>query len=74
MHDTVWFEIQGIPSVTIASEEFEEAAGIQAKALGLESARSVFVGHPIQDANDDQMRKKADDIVDAVVQALTEHV
>jgi hypothetical protein len=72
LHDTVWFEIQGIPSVTVASIEFEEAANIQARALGLEDARCVFVSHPIQDANDDQIRSKADDVIDAVVQALAE--
>ncbi len=73
MHDTVWFEIQGIPAVTIASREFEDAADTQAKALGMPSARAVFVEHPIQDATDAQMRDKADAIVDEVLRALTEN-
>ena len=72
MHDTVWFEIQGIPSVSIASIEFEDAAATQAKALGLRDARTVFVPHPIQDATDDEMRAKADAIVDQVIRALEE--
>ena len=72
MHDTVWFEIQGIPSVTVASEEFEEAANTQAQALGLKNARCVFVEHPIQDANDIEMQKKADDVIEAVVSALAD--
>lgn len=71
MHDTVWFEIQGIPSVSIASEEFEDAARTQAKALGLNDARFVLVEHPIQDATDDEMRAKADAVVDQVIAALT---
>jgi len=71
LHDTVWFEIQGIPSVTIASEEFEVAADTQAKALGLKDARCVFVRHPIQDATDEQMREKAQDVIDQVITALT---
>ena len=71
MHDTVWFEIQGIPSVSLASTEFEEAAEAQAKALGMNDARRLFVPHPIQDATDDEMRAKADAIVDAVIKALT---
>lgn len=70
MHDTVWFEIQGIPAVTIASEEFEEAATIQAEALGLPEAHRVFVQHPIQDATDDEMREKADAVFDQIVKAL----
>lgn len=71
MHDTVWFEIQGMPAVTIASEEFAEAARIQAQALGLKSARCVYVKHPIQDATDAEMQEKAESVVDAVIQALT---
>ena len=71
MHDTVWFEIQGIPSVGIASSEFEDAAQTQAEALGLPEARRVFVPHPIQDADDDEMRAKADGVMAAVIEALT---
>jgi hypothetical protein len=71
MHDTVWFEIQGLPAVTIASSEFDEAAQVQRKALGMESARYVLVDHPIQDATDEEMRGKARAVVDAVIEALT---
>jgi len=58
--------------VSVASSEFEEAALTQAKALGLEAARFVLVEHPIQDATDDEMRAKADAVVDQVIAALTE--
>jgi len=70
LHDTVWFEIQGIPAVTVASEEFEDAAEVQAKALGLPEAPRVFVKHPIQDATDDEMRAKADEVYEHIVRAL----
>ncbi len=33
-------------------------------------AQRVFVDHPIQDATDDEMRAKADAVVDKVVAAL----
>ena len=72
MHDTVWFEIQGIPAVTIASSEFESAANTQAKALGMQDAPCVFVPHPIQDATDEEMREKADECLEKVVSALIE--
>lgn len=71
MHDTVWFEIQGTPAVTIASSEFVDAAETQARALGMLDARRVFVPHPIQDATDDEMRQKAEAVADAVIGALT---
>lgn len=70
MHDSTWFEIQGIPSVFIASSEFIDAAEVQSKALGLEEVRRLFVPHPIQDANDEEMRAKADAIIDDIVEAL----
>lgn len=73
MHDTVWFEIQGTPAVTIASSEFRDAAETQARALGMVDAKRVFVPHPIQDATDDEMRGKAEGIVDAVLAALTQN-
>lgn len=72
MHDTVWFEIQGKPAVSLASTEFEEAARVQAAALGMTDARCVLVAHPIQDATDDEMRAKADAVIDQVVTALSE--
>ncbi len=71
MHDTVWFEIQGKPSVFIASSVFEDAAESQAVALGLPEVERVFVPHPIQDATDAEMQAKADSIVEAVLAALT---
>lgn len=71
MHDTVWFEIQGLPAVSIASSEFDEAARVQRKALGMDGARYVLVDHPIQDATDDEMRAKAHAVLDAVIAALT---
>jgi hypothetical protein len=71
MHDTVWFEIQGLPAVSIASSEFREAAEAQRNALGMKSARYVLVDHPIQDATDDEMRAKARAALDAVIEALS---
>jgi len=57
--------------VFVASSTFVDAAAVQAVALGLPEVRRVFVPHPIQDATDDELRAKADAIVDAVVTALT---
>ena len=70
MHDTVWFEIQGLPSVMMASTEFVDAAAAQAISLGLPDLQRAFVPHPIQDATDDEMRNRADAILDEVVAAL----
>ena len=70
MHDTTWFEIQGIPSVFLASTEFVDAASAQAEMLGLPEVARVFVPHPIQDATDAEMQQKAEAAFDAVLEAL----
>jgi hypothetical protein len=72
VHDTVWFEVQGKPAVFIASSAFVDAAETQAHALGLPEVRRVFVPHPIQDATDDEMRAKADAVVDQIIAALVD--
>ena len=72
MHDTTWFEIQGKPAVFLASSEFIDAADVQSKMLGLPDVRRIFVPHPIQDATDDEMRAKADAVVNAVIEALVD--
>ena len=72
MHDTIWFEIEGKPSVMIASVEFEDAAATQAQALGLPELSRVFVPHPIQDATDDEIRLKADAALEQLIAALVD--
>lgn len=72
MHDTVYFEIEQTPAVAIASTEFGDAAKTQAKALGMVDAKYLLVPHPIQDATGDQLREKADAIVDEVIAALSD--
>lgn len=67
----MWFEIQGLPAVSIASSEFADAAEVQRRALGMEDARYVLVPHPIQDATDEEMRAKARAALDAIVDALS---
>jgi len=72
VHDTTWFEINNTPAVFLASSEFIVAAEAQSAALGLPDVQRIFVPHPIQDANDDEMRAKADAIVDEVIAALVD--
>jgi len=70
VHDTVWFEIQNIPSVFLASTEFVEAATAQAAALGLPDVQRLFVPHPIQDATDEEMRMKAEAVFESILGSL----
>ena len=54
----------------VASSAFRDAAEKQAAALGLPEVNRVFVPHPIQDATDNEMRDKADTIIDQLMAAL----
>jgi hypothetical protein len=69
VHDIINLEGVGVPSVMVASDQFVDAAEIQAKALGADPAR-IFVPHPIQDRTDDEIRKLAESVVDALVAAV----
>ncbi|MDP4702872.1 MAG: hypothetical protein RL576_1306 [Actinomycetota bacterium] len=60
MHDIADLELRGVPSLFVASSEFINAASAQAEALGFPDIARVFVGHPIQDRTDDEMRELAE--------------
>ena len=60
MHDIADLELRGIPALFVASSEFINAASAQAEALGFPDIARVFVGHPIQDRTDDEMRELAE--------------
>ncbi len=72
MHDTVWFEINGKPSVFVASSEFVDAAEAQSRSLGLPQVKRVFVPHPIQDRTDPEMRERADAVLEQLIEALVD--
>ena len=71
MHDTVYFETQGIPSVFVLTNEFKDAAQAQADGLGMSDVRRVVVPHPMQDQTDDEMWARADAVIDQLLEALT---
>jgi DNA-binding Lrp family transcriptional regulator len=71
VHDTADLEARGLPTVFVATVEFEDGAQRQAEALGADVA-SVLVSHPIQDRTDDEMREIADKAVQPLVAALVD--
>ena len=71
MHDITDLESRGIPGVFIASSEFSDAAGTQARALGSDPD-AVFIPHPIQDRTDDEIRELADNALDAILKSIFE--
>jgi hypothetical protein len=59
LRDVLELETLGRPAVLIASAAFEDAARRQAALLGAPELRRVFVGHPVQDRTDDELRDMA---------------
>ncbi len=55
----------------IASSEFIEAANAQGSALGFAPA-AHFVPHPIQDRNDEEIRKLADAAFEDILAQIME--
>ncbi len=53
----------------VATTEFIDAAAVQSRALGTDPAY-VFVPHPVQDRTDDEMRRMAEQHLDAILALL----
>lgn len=53
----------------MATTEFIDAAAVQSKALGTDPAY-VFVPHPVQDRTDEELRRMAEDHLDAILTLL----
>lgn len=62
-------EGRGVPTVFVASSEFEDAAACQARALGSDPPR-VFVAHPIQDRTDEELEALAEAAFEEILAKL----
>jgi hypothetical protein len=71
LRDVLEFEALGKPAVLIASDAFASGAEEQAQLLGQPGLRRVFVGHPVQDRTDDELRAAARAVADQVLAELS---
>ena len=71
MHDGSVLEERGMPSVAICTEVFFAAGKVQARVLGHSELEPLTVAHPIQSLTSEQIRGRAEDIVDKIVERLT---
>ncbi len=71
MHDSTRLENEGIPTVPVATTEFQQAARVQSAALGRSDLETVFVAHPIQDQTDAELQARADAVIGELVDRLT---
>jgi hypothetical protein len=71
VHDSVFFEDNGIPVATVISAEFVRAARAQADALGAVDYRTVVVAHPIQPLTREEVRTLAARAFDEIIGRIT---
>ena len=64
-------EQKGIPSVVMGTFEFEQLAILESHNRGLPGLPLALIPHPLGGIAEDEVRKKADLAVDAVVKAVT---
>jgi hypothetical protein len=71
LHDVAGYEAEGVPTVLVASEEFESAVETQRETLGT-MPTVVYLPHPIQSRSDAEMQSLADAYFEAISGALVE--
>jgi len=67
----VKLEVAGRPTVLVATEALRELTDQTAHDLGLPDLRVVSVAHPIGGVDPDEIRRRADGVVDEVLALLT---
>ena len=72
MCDLVHLERRGVPSVGIATTPFADEAVEQARLLGMQGCRMLYIPHPVQLLTAAELDGRADAIFGAVLAALTE--
>lgn len=71
MCDIVHLERRGIPAVGIATTPFADEAVEQARLLAMPGCRMLYIQHPVQLLTADELAKRADAIIAAIIAALT---
>ena len=60
-------EKEGLPTVVVGTDEFESLGRLESKARGMPDLPFVITKHPIGGLKPDQVRAKADAMLDATV-------
>ena len=71
VHDAVRLEERGVPVACVGTKPFADEAQEQSRLLGMPDVEMLFVAHPVQPLDDEEVHALADDVVDDAVEALT---
>jgi hypothetical protein len=72
VHDGIACEERQIPTAVVATEVFLKAARAQAQALGRPGFTVISVPHPVQNLTPEEVRQRADSVMEDVVRTLGE--
>ena len=64
-------EKAGIPAVTICTDIFVETSRAMASMWGAEDYPIIFTSHPIAHLTRDQLRQRAEEMLDQIIGILT---
>ena len=64
-------EKAGIPAVTICTDIFVETSRAMASLWGAEDYPIIFTSHPIAHLTRDQLRQRAEEMLDQIIGILT---
>jgi hypothetical protein len=64
-------EQRGVPTATLGTFEFEALARLEAKNRGIEALPLALVPHPLGGIHEDEVVRKADLAIEAVLKAVT---
>lgn len=64
-------EQRGVPTAVMGTFEFEQLARLEAKNRGIADLPLALVPHPLGGIKDDEVIRKADLVIEAVLKAVT---
>ncbi len=71
MHDGIHLDKAGIPAVTICTDIFIETSRAMAQMWGATDYPLIFTEHPISHLTREQLRQRAEQMMDQIVTILT---
>ena len=71
MHDGIHVEKAGVPSVTICTDAFVETSTAMARMWGTPDYPVVFTKHPVASLSGNELKARAEEIIDQIVSILT---
>jgi hypothetical protein len=64
-------EQRGVPTVVMGTFEFEELAKLESRNRGIEGLPLALIPHPLGGIHEDEVLRKADLAIEAVLKAVT---